>query len=279
MDDIVCVTLINGVKVPVLGCSLPKKNQTCHLKIFERAIDVGYRHISIDSRKDRDLRIGKSFTSMLGPTGSFSRDDICISMKIDISNDSFGTARAHFLGRLDLLQCEYIDILLIDFTDVNTNDIDDEVYEETWHIFEELRAEGFIRSLGLACENHVKLLNILQHPAVAPEVITTSDESAIIQKYLPNFIKLCGGRKIHPIIQISEYYQNGKVTCQRGKLLSAIAQEMQRGIDQVLLRSFLERGFPVISRTNSEEILERSFQILDFSLFMDDLRKIVNNGL
>jgi len=280
MDDIVCVTLTNGVKIPVLGYSLPKKNQTCHLSLIERAIDVGYRHVSIDSRKDRDIRIGKYLRSMLDQE-SLSRTDICISMKVGISDDSITTARSHFTGRLDTLQCEYIDLLLVDYTNReydNCQEKFNEVCEETWHIFEELRAEGLIRSLGLSADSHIMLLNVLQQPTIAPDVIMTTDESPIVQKYLPNLIKLCGRREIQPIIQITEYYQNGLMACRHGKLLSAIAKEMQRGTDQILLRSFLERGLPMISKTNSEEILERSFQILDFSLFMDDLRQLVMNG-
>jgi len=285
----VCVTLNNGVKLPVLGYAISaKRSLVRRCGGLELALSVGYRHISLGVRGDSDLRTGKLIKSLID-AGTLTREELFISLKIHIEDADHENVRSRFLQRLYTLGCEHIDLLLLEFPRVapdngqpclvrpasNMQKTEQDSLLRLWTIAESLHSEGHARSLGLVCDNHITLLNILQRQQISPHIIQTSSRCALVQKYLPNLLKLCGGRDIHVMAAISEYFDNGKSSYPQRKLLSSIAAEMERGLDQVLMRSFLERGMAVICQTNNEEVIERGFQVLDFSLHVDDMKKII----
>ena len=59
------------------------QKSTTLMRPLELAIEVGYRHIAIETRSDRDLRTGGLFKNLL-ESGKVSREDIFISLKVSV---------------------------------------------------------------------------------------------------------------------------------------------------------------------------------------------------
>jgi diketogulonate reductase-like aldo/keto reductase len=196
--------------------------------------------------------------------GVIAREDVFLIDKIDgwQMHEGKGAIKPYVLDALQKLQTDYLDLLLIHwpFPDYLV---------ETWEAFEQLHAEGVIRSIGL-CNveaRHLKRLSnqvstlphviqIERNPLnSAKEVIQYCQNSGIlVQGYSP----VC---RMHPKLADSE-------------IIAEIAEKYGKTKGQVILRWHFDTGVSPVFMTSRRERLVEYTEILDFRLTEDDVAAI-----
>lgn len=284
MESLICITLNNGVTMPTLGYAVPSQCSPQEAaRAVEFALNVGYRHLITESQDEQDAAIGQLLKKVF-EAGSVKREDVFISAKVCIDDPARANIKSRLIQRVISLGCEYLDLLLLDLPRIKLpqnngsslirpatnlhNTVPDPALA-LWKSVNSLVAEGHIRSVGLVCRGHKKLLETLQREDIQPQVIYTFSDSPLIKDYLPNLQKYSGCKNMQVIVEMEDHVSNGhpkKLTDVNTKILASLSSNMGRDTEQVLARSLLEKNFGVVTRKIGGKEIDRNFQIYDFSL-------------
>lgn len=271
--------------MPTLGYAVPNQCSPQEAaRAVELALNSGYRHVITESRDEQDAAIGQLFKKVF-EAGSVKREDVFISAKVTIDDPARANIKSRLIQRVYSLGCQYLDLLLLDLpriktpqnngsplvrpaTNMHSNSSSDPALA-LWKSVNSLVAEGHIRSVGLVCRGHKKLLETLQRDDIEPQVIYSFSNSPLIKDYSPNLQKYSGCKKFQVIVEIEDHVQNGhpkKLTDVNTKILASLSANMGRNEEQVMARSLLEKNFAVVTKKPGGKEIDRNFQIYDFSL-------------
>lgn len=104
----------------------------------ERAIDAGYRHIDCARFYGNEKEVGAALAQTSVP-----RSELFVTSKVWNDRQLDGTVRESVEESLADLQLDYLDLLLIHWPVADR-------FVDTWKIFEQLRDEGLVRSIGVS---------------------------------------------------------------------------------------------------------------------------------
>ena len=132
-----CVTLNNGIKMPLLGFGTfqIKDPAECERAVRD-AIDVGYRLIDTAASYGNEEAVGKAVRESGVP-----REELFVTTKLWISDASYEGAKRGFAASMERLGLDYLDLYLIH------QPLGD--YYGAWRAMTELYREGKIRSIGV----------------------------------------------------------------------------------------------------------------------------------
>lgn len=102
------------------------------------AIEVGYRHIDCARFYGNEKGVGSALASTDVPRG-----ELFVTSKVWNDRQIDGTVRESVEESLRDLQLEYLDLLLIHWPVEGK-------FVDTWRVFEQLRNEGLVRSIGVS---------------------------------------------------------------------------------------------------------------------------------
>lgn len=173
---------------------------------------------------------------------NLSRNDYFIQTKLDPIQMYNGNIEYYFKSKLQEMDLEYIDALLIHWPL-------EKYLSETWDCMIKLKQEGLIKHVGI-CNLRLRHLETLKKQGIIPEILQIErhplntfekevewckKNSIIIQDYSP----LC---KMHPLIKNNEQ-------------LRTIALKHGQDIGSIVLRWHIETGaIPVFTSKNIERI-------------------------
>jgi 2,5-diketo-D-gluconate reductase A len=152
--------LNNGVTIPQLGFGVFQVPPEDTEEAVTRALDVGYRHIDTA----RAYRNEEGVAAAVAASG-LNRDDVFITTKL--WNNSHGTDATYkaFDASMERLGLDVHDLYLIHWPAPQQD-----LFVESWKVFEQLHADGRIRSIGVSnfrVEDLQRLLDLgLTVPAV-----------------------------------------------------------------------------------------------------------------
>ena len=251
------VILNNGVEMPILGFGV---FQVSDLKICEKAvadaISVGYRLFDTASVYENEEAVGNAIKKCKIP-----REEFFITSKVYMPEMGYENTKKAFEKTLSKLQTDYLDLYLIHmpFGD----------YYGSWRAMEELYNEGKIKAIGVSNFTSDRIVDFCYNVKIIPAI---------------------NQLEIHPFYQRNEEIEllkeykiqaegwapfaeglNGMFT---NPVLSKIAKSHGKSIAQVILRFNIQRNIIVIPKSIHKERMEENFNIWDFELSEEDMKRI-----
>jgi 2,5-diketo-D-gluconate reductase A len=257
VPEVPTVELHDGVAIPQLGFGVfqvpPAETQAA----VEVALASGYRHIDTAAAYRNEEGVGAAIAA-----SGLPREELFVTTKLWNSEHGRDSTLAAAERSLAALGLDHLDLYLIHWP-LPAADL----YMETWRAFEELKAGGSTRSIGVS-NFRVEELERLQGEAEQQPTI--------------NQIEL------HPYLQQTElrewHAEHGVATeawspiAQGAALgdetIETVAAHHERTPAQTVLRWHLQLGNVVIPKSVTPERIGENFQIFDFELSEDDMAAI-----
>ncbi len=154
------ISLRDADQIPQLGFGVFQVPPADTSEVVARALATGYRHIDTAAAYRNEAGVGQAIRS-----SGLDRGEVFVTTKC--FNDDHGYERAkHALSAsLERLEMDYVDLYLIHWP-VPVHD----KYVETWKAFVELRAEGFVRSIGVSNFQPAHLERVIAETGETPAI-------------------------------------------------------------------------------------------------------------
>ena len=265
MAKVPSIKLHNGVEIPQLGFGVfQMTNEEAERSVVD-ALKTGYRLIDTAASYRNEEAVGRGIKK-----AGVSRKEIFVTTKLWVSNANYEGAKKAFQHSLDNLGLDYLDLYLIHqpYNDVFG----------AWRAMEELLEDGRVKAIGVSNFTSAKLvdfvLNVMTRPMICQiethpfnqqvEAHKTMEEYGIVHEGWAPFAE---GR--------NDLFTN--------EVLKEIAQSHEKSTGQVVLRWNMQRGIVAIPKSTHKERIEENFNIFDFELSEEDMKKIAtldeNKGL
>ena len=250
------VTLNNNVKMPILGYGVyqtpPAETERCVLE----AIETGYRSIDTAQAYGNEEGVGNAIVKCGLP-----REELFITTKIWITNAGYEKAKASIEESLRKLKTDYIDLLLIHqpFGD----------YYGSYRAMEEAYKEGKVRAIGVSNFYPDRYLDIFHFSEIKPAVNQVETHVFQQQKIAKEYMAKNG-------TQIMSWgpFAEGKNNYFTNPVLKEIGEKYNKSVAQVALRFLIQSNVVVIPKSTHKERMEENFNVFDFTLSDDDMKKI-----
>lgn len=249
-------TLVNGVKMPMLGYGVyqvdPAECERCVLD----AISVGYRSIDTAQAYFNEEGVGAAIQKCGIP-----RDELFITTKVWISNAGYEKAKVSIDVSLKKLQSDYIDLLLIHqpFND----------YYGTWRAMEEAYKAGKLRAIGVSNFFPDRLADICMYADTKPMVNQVEthpfDQQRTAHEYMDKFG--VAHESWGP-------FAEGRKDMFNNPVIKAIGEPYGKTVAQVILRFLIQSDVIVIPKSTHKERMIQNLDVFDFTLTAADMEKI-----
>ena len=138
------VTLSDGNLIPQIGLGVLRIDDEGVTPVVESALEAGYRHIDGAAGYNNEAGVGRALQNAGFTQGENCAKNLWVTTKLRDSEQGYDSARKAFDRQLGLLQLDYVDMYMLHWpTPFNWRS------GETWKAFDEFRAEGRVRSLGV----------------------------------------------------------------------------------------------------------------------------------
>ena len=251
-----CVTLNNGVSMPILGFGVYQVPPEETERAVSQALEAGYRSIDTAAVYNNEEAVGRAIAA-----SGIPRDDLFVTTKLWISDAGEGSARQAFERSMDKLGLETLDLYLVHqpFGD----------YYGTYRAMEKALAAGKVRAIGVSNFFPDRFVDLAQHVEVPPAVNQMethvfnqqADNRAWYTKHgtaLESWGPLAQGRNnifTHPV-------------------LTAVGEKHGKTAAQVALRYLIQLDIIVIPKTVHRERMVTNLDVTDFQLDDADMRAI-----
>lgn len=137
------ITLSDGNLIPQIGLGVLRIDDEGVTPVVESALEAGYRHIDGAAGYNNEAGVGRALKNT-GFTQGERRKSLWVTTKLRDSEQGYDSARKAFDRQLGLLQLDYVDMYMLHWPTPF-----DWRSGETWKAFDEFRAEGRVRTLGV----------------------------------------------------------------------------------------------------------------------------------
>lgn len=250
------ITLSNSVKMPQLGYGVYQVTKDeCERCVLD-ALKVGYRHIDTAQAYFNEEEVGSAIQK-----SGIDRGEIFITTKVWVEHYGYEEAKKSVLESLKKLKTDYLDLCLLHqpFND----------YYGAWRALEELYRSGYIRAIGVSNFYPDRLIDIASFSEIAPMVNQVEthpyNQQTEAQKWNEKY-----GAKLEAWAPFGE----GRGGLFEDETLKEIGKKHGKTTAQVMLRWNIQRGVIVIPKSTHIERMEENFNVFDFALDEDDMKKI-----
>jgi 2,5-diketo-D-gluconate reductase A len=134
------IELNNGATIPQLGFGVFLVPPEDTADVVTQALDVGYRHIDTARAYQNEEGVGAAIAS-----SDLKRDEVFVTTKLWNNRQGHDSALEAFDASLERLELDVLDLYLIHWPAPQQD-----LYVDTWRAFEELHADGRVRSIGVS---------------------------------------------------------------------------------------------------------------------------------
>lgn len=251
------VKLANGTKMPVLGFGvfqIPDYEQ-CKQAVSE-AINTGYRLIDTAAAYFNEAAVGAAIKE-----SGVKREDLFIATKLWVQDAGYENAKKAFQVSLDNLGLDYLDLYLIHQP---MND-----YYGSWRALEELYEQGRIKAIGVCNFYPERLADLCLNVKIKPMINQVECHPFFQQK---EALHVMQEFNVQP--EAWGPFAEGSKNIFQHEVLSEIARKHNKTTAQIILRWNIQRNVVVIPKSTHKERIVENFNVFDFQLDNDDMRKI-----
>jgi 2,5-diketo-D-gluconate reductase A len=244
--------LNDGHSIPQIGLGTYGLMNEEGAAVVAGAIELGYRHIDTAVRYENEEAVGEGIRR-----AGIDRGELFVTTKLDGEWQGEDRAIEGLAESLERLGLEYVDLLLIHWPLPKRGE-----FVSTWRTFEQLKAEGLTRSIGVSNFKPAHLEVLAAETATIPAVNQIQLTPAIQRREQRAY------NFEHGII--TESWSPIKHMFDQAPVI-AVAERVDRTPAQVVLRWHLQNGLVAIPKTGSLERAAQNLQITDFELSADDI--------
>ena len=247
----ICITLNNGVKMPVIGYGVYKVYQNICAQCVKAAIEVGYRHIDTAQMYFNEKEVGDGIR-----LSGIPRNQIFVTTKT--STNGYYATKSGIEESLKRFGYPYFDLILIHWPQADNIG--------TYQALEEAYKQGKCRAIGLSNFNEDSFMQIYNHFQTKPTVNQIETHLYFNQKKMHNF--LIQHKCIHE--SWSPFGGEGARMLQ-DPTLKNVAMKYGKTPAQILLRYLLHKGVVVIPKTVNKNRMIENISVFNFKLMDQDI--------
>ncbi|MFB7127184.1 aldo/keto reductase [Kitasatospora sp. NPDC056273] len=269
MSSIPTVTLNDGAQIPQLGFGVWQVPDAEATPAVRAAIEAGYRSIDTAAIYENEAGTGAAITEALA--GGVAREDFYVTTKLwnsgtrDWSGEQGRDAvLREFDASLAKLGLDQLDLYLIHWPRPMHGDS----YLNIWKAFEQLKADGKVKSIGVSNFGTEQLTRLLDEASVAPAL-----NQVELHPYFPQ-TELRAFHAEHGIAtEAWSPLGQGKELLAEPALVK-IAEKHGRTVAQVVLRWHLQSGVIAIPKSVTPSRIRENLDVAGFELDAEDLAAI-----
>lgn len=258
MTTIPGIALNDGKTIPQLGFGVWQVENDEVVGAVATALQAGYRHIDTAQGYGNEEGVGKALAD-----SGIAREELFITSKLRTKDQGYDATLKSFMGSLDRLGLDYLDLFLIHWP-VPGQDR----YSDTWKAFVQLQRDGRIRSIGVSNFLPEHLERIIGDSGVTPAVNQIELHPQYQQRDVRDFHSQHG-------IAIESYSPLGSGSgLLDDKTIAAIAEKHGKSPAQAIIRWHLQQGLIVIPKSVHADRIRANADVFSFELDDDDMAKI-----
>lgn len=247
--------LNNGITMPALGLgTFMLAGEICE-KAVAAAIQEGYRMIDTAEAYGNEAAVGNGIAK-----SGIDRKELFLVTKVNYK--SYENVRETVEQSLKNLQTDYIDLLLLHWPFAN--------YYNAWRELEKLYQEGKIRAIGVSNFEPAQLVDLIAYNKVVPAV--DQIETNLYCQRSAERTWLDKNKVAH--MAYAPLGQGNRNEMFTEPEVIALAEKYHKKPSQILLRFLTQKGIIVIPRSTKPEHIRENFDIFDFSLTDDEIKKL-----
>lgn len=248
-------TLNNGITMPLLGLGVYDMYKREAEEAVTTALEIGYRLIDTAAMYKNETEIGNAVRASKVP-----RKEIFITTKVADGDQGYDKTFRAFDESSRKLNCDYIDLYLVHWPIKKTR-------KDTWRALEKLYADKRVRAIGVA--NYlIPFLNELETYGEVTPAVDQVEFSPYL--FLEDLLNVCRGKNI----QLQAYTPLLRGQRLDDPKLMELASRYEKTPAQVILRWALQLGVSTIPKSSSPTRLKENFDVFDFHISEDDIKKI-----
>ena len=251
------ITLSNGVKMPLLGYGVFQVSPAECERCVSDALSVGYRLIDTAQAYANEEGVGNAWRK-----SGLKREKVFLVTKVWIANNGEEKSARSIDESLRKLQTDYIDLLLIH-----------QAYGDvfgTWRAMEKAYRDGKVRAIGVSNFQSGRFFDFAHYVDVKPMVNQLQCNALIQQTAIEPILAEFGTR----MMAWGPLGGQGVEGIVKSEELAAIGAKYGKSAAQVALRWLTQRGVVAIPKSSHKERMAQNFDIFDFALNDDDMKRI-----
>lgn len=256
-----CVTLNNGVKMPVLAYGTwqaPSGELT--REGVKTALERGYRSIDTAAAYGNEESVGEGIR-----LSGLARGDIFLTTKHWITERGYTKTVAAVEKSLELLGTDYIDLYLVHWPCVAVSSPRwAEINASTWRGFERMLADGKLRAIGVSNFLPEQITELEKTASVMPAVDQIEFHPGYHQ---PELVKWCKQRGI----AVEAWSALGSGAVLGDPVVGAVAEKHGVTPAQVCLRFAVQYGVCPITKSVHADRISSNADIYGFELDESDM--------
>jgi len=272
-----CVTLNNGMKMPLCGFGSYKSNDVADL-IYE-VIKQGVRLIDTAYIYENEDKVGEGIEKALKQK-LVTREELFVVTKIWTSH--YSDPEKALLMQLKDLKLDYVDLYLIHWPlrliDETTGGYERTPIHKLWFALEALVKKGLCKSIGVSNFNTQLVLDILTYCEIKPVINQIEFHPYLQQNDLVSF---CKRNKIEVMaynslvkgVYVEEKLKNEYDLLKEG-VVTELAKKYGKSEGQVVLNWAISKDIIVIPKTDKNVRISENFAAKDFRLSKEDVEKL-----
>jgi diketogulonate reductase-like aldo/keto reductase len=248
----------HGARIPALGFGTFMLEPADTRRMAEAALDIGYRHIDTAQLYHNETEVGAAIAA-----SDVARADIFLTTKVWIERFRSGHLEASVDESLARLDTDYVDLALLHWPNP------DVALQETLNALLAVKHDGRARHIGIS-NFPTALVQEAVEIAGADALVTNQVEYHV---FLDQQKVLAQARQFGMLLTAYCPLAEGKVV--NNDTLGEIGAGYGKSAAQVALRWLLaQQGVITIPRTSNEAHARANFDVFDFELSDDDIRRI-----
>lgn len=264
MTDVPQVKLNDGSTIPQIGLGIYGPDDNAAATAVETAIARGYRLLDTAEQYQNEVGVGEGIRR-----SGVNRDTLYVTTKLGNESHGYDATLRGFDGSLQRLGLEYLDLFLIHWPMTKLD-----LYPESWRALEKLRADGLVRSIGVANFQESHLCRLFDESQTVPVVNQIELHPGVQRRALRQF------NAAHGIVT-EAWSPLAYGNLLQNPVLQSIAEQHDKSVAQVLLRWHLDLGNVVIPKTVNPNRMAENLDVFDFSLQPGEVARIeeLENGV
>lgn len=258
-------TLANGVEIPKLGLGTWMIDNEAVVQVVKDALDSGYRHIDTAEAYLNEEGVGHGLKE-----SGVNREDIFVTTKLEGDIKNYEEAVKAIEKSLELLNVDYIDLMIIHSPQPWANFRDGNHYFEgnleAWRALEEAYEAGKLRAIGVSNFEQADLENLINNGKVKPMV---NQVLAHITNVPTDVIKYCQSQDI--IVEAYSPIAHGAILDH--PVVKEMAEKYKASPAQLSIRYVLQLGTVALPKTTSKDHMKSNADI-DFTISEEDMNTL-----